>query len=625
MTEIETQFHETWLGMVQPVEGLVVSIPVLVDAQCLKRQPPQTQQKLLDLCPSGAIADLEAFLSEVLDLTPDLFDRGEALPEEISLYVPEGRQTIRPTMALRAIPPKDSRHVMLVWDLPDGLAFDKSETSTGPWDYPPAAKFDRLLRHCRVPVGLLTNRHAVRLFYAPHGESTGTITFRIEDMATVGGRPILDAFVMLLSATRFFGVAEEQQLPALLSESRERQANVTNELADQVFEALAILLDGFQAAAERDGFQSLNDALEREDDHLYGGLLTVLLRLVFLLYAEDRDLLPVENGFYAENLSVLGLFDELQEDHGAFPDSMSRRFGAFSRLVSLFRAVYLGASHGDLELPPRQGQLFDPNEYPFLEGWGPGGSAPIKLEGDRARVHVPSIDDETVFRVLEKLVIFQGQRLSYRTLDVEQIGSVYEALMGYHVVRVGSSAVSLRPNRTWVQAKDVLDQPAPRRARWIQETAGLPKSQAEKLAADLKTAKTEDDALDALDRFRVKGTERAKPGRLVLQPGAERKRTSSHYTPRTLSTPIVEKTLAPLLKAMGPEPRSEEILRLTIVDPAMGSGAFLVEACRFLADELVAAWTRERKLEIVASAHDDVVNHARRLVAQRCLYGVDKN
>lgn len=214
---------------------------------------------------------------------------------------------------------------MLIWDLPEGLPFDKPETSTGPWDYPPAAKFDRLLRHCRVPIGLLTNRRALRLFYTPHGESTGTISFKIEDMASVGGRPILDAFVMLLSATRFFGVAEEQQLPTLLAESRKRQANVTNELADQVFEALAILLDGFQAAAERDGWQSLNEALEREADHLYGGLLTVLLRLVFLLYAEDRDLLPVESDFYADNLSTLGLFDELQEDHGSFPDSMSRR------------------------------------------------------------------------------------------------------------------------------------------------------------------------------------------------------------------------------------------------------------------------------------------------------------
>jgi hypothetical protein len=88
---------------------------------------------------------------------------------------------------------------MLVLDLPAGLPLDKSEAVTGSWDYPPAAKFDRLLRHVRVPIGLLTNRREVRLVYAPHGESSGSLTFRLDDMAAVGGRPILDAFVMLLS------------------------------------------------------------------------------------------------------------------------------------------------------------------------------------------------------------------------------------------------------------------------------------------------------------------------------------------------------------------------------------------------------------------------------------------
>ncbi|MEZ4406233.1 MAG: DNA methyltransferase [Polyangiales bacterium] len=114
-------------------------------------------------------------------------------------------------------------------------------------------------------------------------------------------------------------------------------------------------------------------------------------------------------------------------------------------------------------------------------------------------------------------------------------------------------------------------------------------------------------------------------GQLVIQPGAERRRTSSHYTPPSLTAPIVRRTLEPLLAAMGAEPASERLLDLKVCDPAMGSGAFLVEACRFLADQVVAAWTREGRLDLVASTHGDVVLHARRLVAQRCLYGVDKN
>lgn len=76
---------------------------------------------------------------------------------------------------------------------------------------------------------------------------------------------------------------------------------------------------------------------------------------------------------------------------------------------------------------------------------------------------------------------------------------------------------------------------------------------------------------------------------------------------------------------MGDAPPSERILNLKICDPAMGSGAFLVEACRYLADRVVEAWTREGKLEAIIREHGDAVHFARRLVAQRCLYGVDKN
>ena len=646
MSDAETRFHETWIGMAQPIQGLVVSVPILVEAQCAQRLPLDHHRRFLDLAPKldetderRHVTDLDTFLAEVLDLAPDLFDRGDDLSEDLAVYVQEGRQNVRPTLALRKIvvPPPDSEspdatpashagrpYVMLVWDLPDGLPLDKPETETGAWDYPPAAKFERLLRRCRVPIGLVTNRRVFRLVYAPHGESPGAVTFRLDDMASTGGRPLLDAFVMLLSGQRFFGVSEEHQLPRLLEASRKRQANVTNEIAAQVFVALETLLRGFEAAAERDVSNLLDEKVREDDDHVYGGLLTVLLRLVFVLYAEDKDLLPTGHKFYAENFSVFGLFDELQKDYGAFPDSMDRRFGAWARLVALFRAIWLGAAHGDFVLPPRRGQLFDPHAYPFLEGWS-GGAAPITQAENRAAVHLPSIDDLTVYRMLEKLVLFEGQRLSYATLDVEQIGSVYEALMGYHVVRMFRDAVCLRPSRTWVQAEEVLEVPKARRAKWLQETAALQKSHAGKLAKALGEAATEEEALVVLEGFRMKGSQRARAGRLVIQPGTERRRTSSHYTPRSLSAPIVERTLEPLLKTMGSRPASERILRLKVCDPAMGSGAFLVEACRYLADRVEEAWAREGVVEEVAAQHGDVLNHARRLVAQRCLYGVDKN
>jgi hypothetical protein len=652
----EERFHEEWLGMVQPVDGLVVSIPALVEAQCLSRQSPDLQRRLAELCgalpepvglatvadsavPQAApfIADFPVFLREILGWDGTHLIPGDELPAELTLYVPEGGQIIRPTAALRAgaaAAAPDAPPVLLLWDLgaeAAGLPLDKPETTTGPWEYPVSSKLDRLLRHARIPIGVLTNRTRVRLVYAPHGESSGSITFRVADMLEVGGRPILDALVMLLGAARLFGVAPERQLPAILADSRKRQANVTNELAGQVFDALQILLAGFEAAAERDGRAVLDDAAARAGDHLYGGLLTQLLRLVFVLYAEDRDLLPVGSALYARNMSVLALFDELQADHGAHPDSMSRRFGAYGRLVALFRAIYLGVEHGDLRMPARRGQLFSPHEYPFLEGWeGPPGSAPIVDPSARAAIRVPSIDDETVFRVLEKLLILRRQRLSYRALDVEQIGSVYEALMGYHVVRLDAEAVCLRPSRVWLTAEEILEEKAATRARWLQETTGMAKGQAEKLNKALPGAGPTgrspgvSEVLAVLDDHAVTGEPRRAAGRLVVQPGPERRRTSSHYTPRSLTAPVVQKTLAPLFHAMGDRPPSERILTLKICDPAMGSGAFLVEACRFLADQVVLAWTREGRHDLLAGKEDATLL-ARRLVAQRCLYGVDKN
>jgi hypothetical protein len=672
MGDVAAWWHGRWLGLVAPIEGLVVSVPVLVDAGCMQRLPPELSRRLandgdgltqpLDNGPDGrdrrAIVDVPRFFSEVLDLAPELFDTGEALPSELSLYVPEGQEMLRPTMALRhrgvaaqaasggvlddrtPATKAGEAYVMLVVDA-DGLDLDAPDRRTDHWAYPPKAKFERLLRACRVPIGLLTNREEIRLIFAPHGESSGAITFRVADLSAVGGREILDAFVMLLSRQRFFGVAPEHQLPSLLAESRRRQADVTTKLADQVLEALQMLLSGFAGAAERDGAGLLQGPLDtRGGEYVYGGLLTVLLRLVFLLYAEDRDLLPIQDAPYGEHLSVLALFGELQNDFGAYPDTMARRYGAWPRLLAVFRAVYEGASwkvddfvsQGDVRsrvtrtvvMPARRGELFDPTRYPFLEGWGPDGGAPTSAR-DRADLRVPTLDDETVWRVLERLLVLDGQRLSYRALETEQLGSVYEGLIGCRVMHLDAPAVCVRPGRVWVTAAEVLSEGPSRRATWLHEATELPKAHSAKVAVEVNAARGDEAVLAALDAAKVTRSERARPGQYVLQPGSERRRSSAHYTPPSLTGPIVRRTLEPLLKAMGDAPSSKSLLELKICDPAMGSGAFLVEACRFLGDQVVAAWTREGETARIGSTTDDVVMHARRLVAQRCLYGVDLN
>ncbi len=79
------------------------------------------------------------------------------------------------------------------------------------------------------------------------------------------------------------------------------------------------------------------------------------------------------------------------------------------------------------------------------------------------------------------------------------------------------------------------------------------------------------------------------------------------------------------MACLGPAPAAERILELKVCDPAMGSGAFLVEACRFLAEQVRAAWERSGALPALIEKHGEPLLHAKRLVAERCLYGVDKN
>jgi type II restriction/modification system DNA methylase subunit YeeA len=113
-------------------------------------------------------------------------------------------------------------------------------------------------------------------------------------------------------------------------------------------------------------------------------------------------------------------------------------------------------------------------------------------------------------------------------------------------------------------------------------------------------------------------------GSLYLQPGEERRKSGSHYTPRSLTGPIVRTTLRPVLEALGERPTPAQILDLKLCDPAMGSGAFLVEAARQLGEHLRRAWD-VHKGHPGDSPRRGPDLHARRLVAQRCLYGVDKN
>lgn len=340
--------------------------------------------------------------------------------------------------------------------------------------------------------------------------------------------------------------------------------------------------------------------------------------MVFILYAEDRGLLSTDEVF-TRYYSITGLYERLKIDDGRYPDTMDQRFGAWAQLLTLFRLIYRGGSHGGLRIPAREGYLFDPDRYLFLEGR----SAPGDL------VSVPRVPDGVLFRVLSKLMLLDGERISYRTLAVEQIGSVYEAIMGFELHVASGPSIAIKPVKrhgapTTINLEQLLRNSPDKRAKWFTEQTD---QKITGQAADaLKSASDINGLMSALDRKIASAVTPGivAKGAMIFQPSDERRRSGSHYTPSSLTGPIVQAALEPVLKQLGDNPTPEQILALKVCDPAMGSGAFLVEACRQLGDALSRAWHAHNQTPILPPDEDESL-HAQRQIAQRCLYGVDKN
>ena len=557
------------------------------------------------------------------------------IPAGLAVVLSDYGETLRPDFAVRERDPQNGAAPwqLLVQVVDPGQDFDKAITGAGGLEASPQGRAERLLRGTGVPAGVLFNGVALRLISAPRGESSGWMDFRFVDLINTAGRPLCSALRLLLSEQRLLALPREQRLAALLMSSRKYQNEVSERLSEQVLHALYELLRGFQAAHDSSGGKLLREPLSEDGDRndVYRGLLSVILRLVFLLYAEERGMLPEDESF-ARYYSLTGLYQHLREDAALNPDTMDQRFGAWAQLLVLFRLIHDGTradrTGGAVSLPERRGALFDPDRFRFLEGRSGGGARQT-----HERVLPPHVSDGVVYRVLEKLLVLDGERISYRTLDVEQIGSVYETIMGFRLETAAGRSVAIKPAKklgapNTIDLDALLAQPNARRGRWLQERAY--RSITESVAKLLRDAETVDDLHAALDRVLDKdATSDIVPcGALVLQPNEERRRSGSHYTPRELTDPIVRHTLAPLLDRLrgedGRAPTPAQILDLKICDPAMGSGAFLVETCRQLADALIDAWGAHGTMPAIPPDEDEVI-YARRLIAQKCLYGIDRN
>ncbi len=645
MGKIDPQIvaHLEWISFVRPT-GLVVSAPALVRAGAILDRRDAEGQRLLRACtadrvfdpkkgPQPWLPDFRAFAASVLgwSFSPKGY-AGTAenpIPIELEMAVTGYEETLRPDYGVRELDQQSGSPAwqLLVRVLEPDEDFDRVVRRGGGLEASAHGRMERLLRQTGVSAGLLFNGRTIRLVSAPGGESSGWLDFHVADMIQTAGRPISTALRLLLSEQRLLAMPRQQRFAALLADSRKFQNEVSERLAEQVLHALYEVLRGFQAAHDASKGELLRGPLGEHPDEVYRALLTVILRLVFLLYAEERDVLPEDEAFL-RYYSIAGLHERLREDAALYPDTMDQRFGAWAQLLVLFRMVHDGAESGPMRLPRRHGVLFDPDRFPFLEGRPAAGGRQL-----HERIEPPLVPDGTIYRALEKLLVLDGERISYRALDVEEIGSVYQAMMGFRLETATGRSVAVKAQKKWsaptnVNLEALLEVKPAERKKWLEEQTD--RRFTETAVGPVKEAGTVDDLHAALSPVvdREATPDLVPQGAMVLQPSEERRRSGSHYTPRTLTEPIVQTTLQPILTRLrgpgGQAPRPEQILDVKVCDPAMGSGAFLVEACRQLGDALVEGWRAHGGVPVLPPDEDELI-YARRIVAQRCLYGVDRN
>jgi hypothetical protein len=453
-----TRHHNDWLRLV-PNSGPFLSLPVLATAfpQGLNAHEPEHARRLrqafgewdddqLGQRPDPVVhrAWVRFVLGETLGFD-ELLAEGQAIPQSLRSEDAQYGETLRPDWIVTDPASKKAR--LLVQFYPRSQPLTKP-VSTSRWKTSPDTRMTQLLTDTGIRLGLVTNGHDWMLVNAPKNETTGYANWRadlwLEEPVT------LRAFRTLLSADRFFSVPDAETLDlkgGLLDQSQKDQQEVTDQLGYQVRKAVEVVIQALDKADQDHGRKLLADVDEKA---LYESALTVMMRLVFLFCAEERELLLLGDDLYDKNYAVSTLREQLRLTADEFGEEiLGLRYDAWTRLLTTFRAVYAGAKHDRLKLPAYGGSLFNPDRFPFLEGrkagtsWKSTPATPLP------------VSNRTVLHLLEALQVLQtkvgrtveARSLSFRSLDIEQIGHVYEGLLDHTAVRATEPTLGLAGTR----------------------------------------------------------------------------------------------------------------------------------------------------------------------------------
>lgn len=495
-------------------------------------------------------------------------------------------------------------------------------------EYPPQ-QIEWYLNESQLPFAILTNGRLWRLIPRRHDADQPRFETYFECnlaelLRIASGRPAktngtsgglfepLDLFMrfyLFFSPAGFRAI--EGRMPFVQRAaigSSEYRLGVGEGLKERVFEALRICIEGFIAHAPN-GLDP-----KRDLPACRANSFTLLYRLLFIMYAEDRGLLPYGiNKAYTENRSLRRHRDEIAEalhrvelrgEHADYPPGST---AIWDDLGSLFDLIDSGRkTYG---VPAYNGGLFDPAGHPFLFG---------KAIPDRYLARVIDQLGRAVDKEHPEAGLF---RVDYRDLAIQHLGSIYEGLLELHpYYAVEPMDVIRREGR---EGGEERTQPA---------RENVPRGF--EVVAAYKTGQV-----------------------YLLNNKGERRASGSYYTPNHIVDYIVERALGPLCRgidehlegrvraiegelatAVGERRKAlqeeldtrnaefdDRVLRLKVCDPAMGSGHFLIRVCQYLAEE-IATNPRSGDPDVAAMAGDEsTLTFWKRRIVEHCIYGVDLN
>lgn len=519
----------------------------------------------------------------------------------------------------------------LIWVLPWLTSLDAISTNPEFESLPVMEVAHRALTASDVPWAILTNGQQLRLLSRRTAHKPRCF-LEIDFAAVIDRRGDTEAllsfrYLLGLFAGASFIEEDEQgrtRLDRVVAGSDRHGQEISDELKQNVFGALEEIGDGFLdylrnhpeelEAWRQEKYSSVAAAAFLNSEQLltdiYQESLSLMYRLLFLFYAESRNLLPMENEIYRDSYSLESIRDDIisvldDPDPTKFYGKGDTQL--WQRLQELFGLVNQGGL-GTL-IPAYNGGLFDPELHQFLERFQVGDYHLSRAIDLLSRTR-PSPNRPRGGRT----------KVTYRDLDIRHLGSIYEGILEYSAHIADQELVVMKRGSSGKTYEEYVS------------VSELKAEERQQLQA-YREATEENPENPKLPRgCKVVGV-KPQGSYFLVYGGRESKRKSSgsYYTPDYIVQYIVENTLGPLVRGENREGdlqnvllTADEILELKVLDPAMGSGHFLVAATEFLARAYGEALIKEGRDDDGIMSDEEFVRY-KRIVAERCIYGVDLN